>query len=167
VILGVVFRNPANLLPRHWLGPRSALFDVSGSEHFRNSQRLLSAAHVGAEQARPADWERQGCRLCAPLSAEGVTCPAVLHSVALAIPVTLCAWTVQAADLIQTAEQVGRFNSFLRVLEATGMADMLKRDGPFTVFAPTDEAFAQLPQGTLDRLWRGTSCSRRLSSRTS
>jgi transforming growth factor-beta-induced protein len=91
----------------------------------------------------------------------------VLHSVALAIPVTLCAWTVQAADLIQTAEQVGRFNSFLRVLEATGMADMLKRDGPFTVFAPTDEAFAQLPQGTLDRLWRGTSCSRRLSSRTS
>jgi uncharacterized surface protein with fasciclin (FAS1) repeats len=71
---------------------------------------------------------------------------------ALAIPVTLGAWTVQAADLIQTAEQVGRFNSFLGVLEATGMADMLKREGPFTVFAPTDEAFAQLPPGTLDRL---------------
>ena len=74
------------------------------------------------------------------------------RAAALAIPVTVGAWTVEAADLIQTAEQVGRFNSFLGVLEATGMADMLKREGPFTVFAPTDEAFAQLPPGTLDRL---------------
>jgi uncharacterized surface protein with fasciclin (FAS1) repeats len=38
------------------------------------------------------------------------------------------------------------------MLEATGMADMLKRKGPFTVFAPTDEAFAQMPPGTLHRL---------------
>jgi uncharacterized surface protein with fasciclin (FAS1) repeats len=79
-------------------------------------------------------------------------CASLSRAVALAIPVTLGAWTVQAADLIQTLEQVGRFNSFLGVLEATGMADMLKREGPFTVFAPTDEAFAQLPPGTLDRL---------------
>jgi uncharacterized surface protein with fasciclin (FAS1) repeats len=71
---------------------------------------------------------------------------------ALAIPVTLGGWTVQAADLIQTAERVGQFNSFLGVLEATGMADILRRGGPFTVFAPIDEAFAQLPPGTLDRL---------------
>jgi uncharacterized surface protein with fasciclin (FAS1) repeats len=79
-------------------------------------------------------------------------CATLSRAAALAIPVTLGAWTVQAADLIQTAEQVGRFNSFLGVLEATGMADMLKGEGPFTVFAPTDEAFAQLPPGTLDRL---------------
>jgi uncharacterized surface protein with fasciclin (FAS1) repeats len=79
-------------------------------------------------------------------------CAILPRAVALAIPVMLGAWTVQAADLIQTLEQVGRFNSFLGVLEATGMADMLKREGPFTVFAPTDEAFAQLPTGTLDRL---------------
>ena len=79
-------------------------------------------------------------------------CATLSRAVALAIPVTLGAWTVQAANLIQSAEQVGRFNSFLGVLEATGMADKLKREGPFTVFAPTDEAFAQLPPGTLDRL---------------
>jgi uncharacterized surface protein with fasciclin (FAS1) repeats len=79
-------------------------------------------------------------------------CATLSRAAALAIPVTVGAWTVEAADLIQTAEQVGRFNSFLSVLEATGMADMLKREGPFTVFAPTDEAFAQLPPGTLDRL---------------
>jgi Fasciclin domain len=79
-------------------------------------------------------------------------CATLSRAAALAIPVTLGAWTVQAADLIQTAEQVGRFNGFLGLLEAAGMADMLKREGPFTVFAPTDEAFAQLPPGTLDRL---------------
>src|ERR687897_160176 len=79
-------------------------------------------------------------------------CATLSRVVALAIPVTLGACPVQAANLIQTAEQVGRFNSFLGVLEATGMADMLQREGPFTVFAPTDEAFAQLPPGTLDRL---------------
>ena len=79
-------------------------------------------------------------------------CATSSRAVALAIPVTLAAWTVQAADLIETAEQVGRFNGFLGLLEAAGMADMLKREGPFTVFAPTDEAFALLPPGTLDRL---------------
>jgi uncharacterized surface protein with fasciclin (FAS1) repeats len=79
-------------------------------------------------------------------------CVTLSRAVALAIPVTLGAWTVQAADLIQTAKQVGRFNSFLTVLEATGIADVLEREGPFTVFAPTDEAFARIPPGTLDRL---------------
>jgi uncharacterized surface protein with fasciclin (FAS1) repeats len=79
-------------------------------------------------------------------------CATPSRAVALAIPVTLAAWTVQAADLIETAEQAGRFNGFLGLLEAAGMADMLKREGPFTVFAPTDEAFALLPPGTLDRL---------------
>ena len=79
-------------------------------------------------------------------------CATPSRAVALAIPVTLAAWTVQAAHLIETAEQVGRFNGFLGLVEAAGMADMLKREGPFTVFAPTDEAFALLPPGTLDRL---------------
>jgi uncharacterized surface protein with fasciclin (FAS1) repeats len=79
-------------------------------------------------------------------------CASLSRAVALAIPVTLGAWTVQAADLIQTAEQVGRFSNFLTMLEATGMADLLEREGPFTVFAPTDEAFAQMPPGMLDRL---------------
>jgi uncharacterized surface protein with fasciclin (FAS1) repeats len=78
-------------------------------------------------------------------------CPTLSRAVALAIPVTLGSWSVQAADLIQTLEQLGRFNHFLGVVEAAGMADMLKRDGPFTIFAPTDEAFAQLPPGTLDQ----------------
>jgi uncharacterized surface protein with fasciclin (FAS1) repeats len=77
---------------------------------------------------------------------------ALPRAVALAVPITLGAWTVQAADIIQTAEQVGRFNGFLHVLEAAGMVEMLKGKGPFTVFAPIDEAFGQLPPGALDWL---------------
>jgi uncharacterized surface protein with fasciclin (FAS1) repeats len=77
---------------------------------------------------------------------------ALPKAVALAIPLTLGAWTVQAADIIQTAEQVGRFDGFLHLLEATGTDEKLKGQGPFTVFAPTDEAFGQLPPGVLEWL---------------
>jgi uncharacterized surface protein with fasciclin (FAS1) repeats len=65
---------------------------------------------------------------------------------------TLGAWTVQAADIIQTAEEVGRFDGFLHLLEAAGVLEKLKDQGPFTVFAPTDEAFGQLPPGVLEWL---------------
>src|SRR5918996_4576380 len=74
------------------------------------------------------------------------------RAVALALPITLGAWTVQAADLIQTAEQDGRFNGFLHLLEAAGMVEVLEGEGPFTVFAPVDEAFGQLPPGVLEWL---------------
>src|SRR5918996_5759750 len=74
------------------------------------------------------------------------------RAVALALPITLGAWTVQAADIIQTAEQDGRFNGFLHLLEAAVMVEMLEGEGPFTVFAPIDEAFSQLPPGALDWL---------------
>ena len=77
---------------------------------------------------------------------------ALPRAVALAVPITLGAWTVQAADIIQTAEQVGRFNGFLQLLDAAGMVEMLKGQGPFTVFAPIDEAFGRLPPGALDWL---------------
>ena len=77
---------------------------------------------------------------------------ALPRAVALALPITLGAWTVQAADIIQTAEQDGRFDGFLHLLEAAGMVEMLEGEGPFTVFAPIDEAFGQLPPGALDWL---------------
>jgi uncharacterized surface protein with fasciclin (FAS1) repeats len=77
---------------------------------------------------------------------------ALPKAVALALPITLGAWTVQAADIIQTAEQDGRFNGFLQLLEAAGMVEVLEGDRPFTVFAPVDEAFGQLPPGVLEWL---------------
>jgi uncharacterized surface protein with fasciclin (FAS1) repeats len=77
---------------------------------------------------------------------------ALPKAVALAVPITLGAWTVQAADIIQTAEEFGRFDGFLHLLEATGVDEKLKGQGPLTVFAPIDEAFGQLPPGVLEWL---------------
>ena len=74
------------------------------------------------------------------------------RAVALAIPLMFSGWAAQAGDIVETAEYVGGFNGFLRVLEAAGMVEMLKGGGPFTVFAPTDEAFAKLPRGAVARL---------------
>ena len=77
---------------------------------------------------------------------------ALPKAVALAVPLTLGAWTAQAADIIRTAEQDGRFTGFLHLLEAAGMVEVLKGQGPFAVFAPDDEAFGQLPAGVLEWL---------------
>ena len=56
------------------------------------------------------------------------------------------------ADIVDTAVKAGQFNTLAAALEAAGLVDTLKGDGPFTVFAPTDEAFAKLPEGTVEKL---------------
>jgi uncharacterized surface protein with fasciclin (FAS1) repeats len=60
----------------------------------------------------------------------------------------------QAADIVETAESAGNFTTLLAAVEAAGLADTLKGEGPFTVFAPTDAAFGQLPEGTVESLLR-------------
>src|SRR6476619_8233310 len=60
--------------------------------------------------------------------------------------------TPRMADLVDTAVQNGNFNTLAAALQAAGLVDTLKGPGPFTVFAPTDAAFAKLPSGTLDSL---------------
>ena len=57
-----------------------------------------------------------------------------------------------AADIVDTAVAAGNFNTLVTAVKAAGLVDTLKGPGPFTVFAPTDEAFAKLPAGTLDAL---------------
>jgi uncharacterized surface protein with fasciclin (FAS1) repeats len=55
-------------------------------------------------------------------------------------------------DIVQTATEAGSFKTLLTAVEAAGLVETLQGTGPFTVFAPTDEAFAALPAGTLDGL---------------
>lgn len=55
-------------------------------------------------------------------------------------------------DIVETATEAGSFKTLLTAVEAAGLVETLQGDGPFTVFAPTDEAFAALPAGTLDGL---------------
>ena len=56
------------------------------------------------------------------------------------------------ADIVDTAVKAGSFNTLVAAVKAAGLVDTLKGAGPFTVFAPTDEAFAKLPAGTVDSL---------------
>ncbi|HVP52314.1 MAG TPA: fasciclin domain-containing protein [Terriglobales bacterium] len=55
-------------------------------------------------------------------------------------------------DIVDTAVSAGSFQTLARALQAADLVDTMKGPGPFTVFAPTDEAFAKLPAGTLDDL---------------
>ena len=59
-----------------------------------------------------------------------------------------------AGDIVEVATAAGQFNTLAAALEAANLIDTLKSDGPFTVFAPTDEAFAALPEGTVESLLR-------------
>lgn len=55
-------------------------------------------------------------------------------------------------DIVDTAVAAGSFNTLVAAVKAAGLVDTLKSPGPFTVFAPTDEAFAKLPEGTVEAL---------------
>jgi uncharacterized surface protein with fasciclin (FAS1) repeats len=55
-------------------------------------------------------------------------------------------------DIVDTAVEAGTFETLVAAVTAAGLVDTLKGDGPFTVFAPTDEAFAALPEGTVEGL---------------
>ena len=59
---------------------------------------------------------------------------------------------VATKDVVATALEAGHFQTLAKALEAAGLIETLKGKGPFTVFAPSDEAFAKLPSGTLDNL---------------
>jgi uncharacterized surface protein with fasciclin (FAS1) repeats len=59
-------------------------------------------------------------------------------------------------DIVETAVSAGSFNTLVTAVKAAGLVDVLKGEGPFTVFAPTDDAFAKLPEGTLEALLADT-----------
>jgi uncharacterized surface protein with fasciclin (FAS1) repeats len=65
---------------------------------------------------------------------------------------TVFAFSAPAADIVDTAVSAGSFNTLVTAVKAAGLVDTLKGEGPFTVFAPTDEAFAKLPAGTVESL---------------
>ena len=62
------------------------------------------------------------------------------------------ALSVMAQDIVDTAVKAGNFTTLVTAVKAAGLVDTLKGPGPFTVFAPTDAAFAKVPKATLDAL---------------
>ena len=71
---------------------------------------------------------------------------------ALCLSIRISPAQAQSKDIVDTAVSAGTFNTLAAALKATDLIATLKGAGPFTVFAPTDEAFAKLPAGTLDAL---------------
>ena len=74
---------------------------------------------------------------------------------ASAVAIALClpaANAAEKADIVQTAISNGSFKTLVAAVKAAGLVETLKGSGPFTVFAPTDEAFAKLPGGTVENL---------------
>ncbi len=76
----------------------------------------------------------------------------LLASTAAAVFAFSPAAFAQDADIVDTAVAAGSFNTLVAAVEAAGLVETLKGEGPFTVFAPTDDAFAALPEGTVETL---------------
>ncbi|WP_299831069.1 fasciclin domain-containing protein [uncultured Roseobacter sp.] len=85
-----------------------------------------------------------------------MTFPKLLKASVLAVTVALagCAATTTPPnpDIVEVAQSAGSFDTLVAAVSAADLVDTLKSDGPFTVFAPTDEAFAALPAGTVETL---------------
>ena len=76
----------------------------------------------------------------------------VMSSFAVFVGIMSAAAGARAADIVDTAVSAGSFNTLVAAVKAAGLVDTLKGSGPFTVFAPTDAAFAELPDGTVESL---------------
>jgi uncharacterized surface protein with fasciclin (FAS1) repeats len=75
-----------------------------------------------------------------------------LTALTVALGMTVSAGAANAKDIVDTAVDARNFTTLVAALGAAGLVDTLRGDGPFTVFAPTDEAFAALPAGTVETL---------------
>ena len=76
----------------------------------------------------------------------------LLMAFTMLLSVTTNVLAAAKKDIVDTAVAAGDFKTLAAALQAAGLVDTLKGPGPFTVFAPTDEAFAKLPAGTVEEL---------------
>ncbi len=75
-----------------------------------------------------------------------------LAAAAVALSISTVAKADMHGDIVEVAASDGRFTTLVAAIEAAGLVETLQGEGPFTVFAPTDEAFAALPEGTVEDL---------------
>jgi uncharacterized surface protein with fasciclin (FAS1) repeats len=75
-----------------------------------------------------------------------------MKKIFIAGAIAVASLSAQAKDIVETAVAAGSFKTLVTALQAAGLVDTLKGKGPFTVFAPTDEAFAKVPKADLDAL---------------
>lgn len=76
----------------------------------------------------------------------------LFQSAVAAVALTVSSFAFAKSDIVDTAKAAGTFNTLVTAVQAAGLVETLKGPGPFTVFAPTDEAFAKIPKAQLDAL---------------
>jgi uncharacterized surface protein with fasciclin (FAS1) repeats len=81
-------------------------------------------------------------------------CRSLLKAAMVAAPLSALGFSAQAADVVSTIQNQPQFSTLAKAIEAAGIAKPLQGSGPYTIFAPTDQAFAQLPPGTMDYLMK-------------
>lgn len=107
--------------------------------------RILASAAAIALLVGPATAFAQAAAPAAPMAPMAMPAPAA--------PATVAIPTIQpAGDLVATLKAAGQYNTFLKLLDASGLTPVLGSAGPLTVIAPTDAAYAALPAGTIDTL---------------
>lgn len=77
---------------------------------------------------------------------------AAIGATAVLAGVALPSLAGEKHDIVDTAVKAGNFKTLVAAVKAAGLVDTLKGEGPFTIFAPTDKAFAKLPKGTVESL---------------
>jgi uncharacterized surface protein with fasciclin (FAS1) repeats len=82
----------------------------------------------------------------------GLLAAAVVTVISFGVALNLSATSANNKDIVDTAVAAGSFKTLTAAIQAAGLTATLKGKGPFTVFAPTDDAFAKLPPGTVENL---------------
>ncbi|HLA80178.1 MAG TPA: fasciclin domain-containing protein [Thermoleophilia bacterium] len=123
--------------------------------------QVLAAAVVGLEAATSVqgediaitvDGDKVMVNGASVVSTDIPASNGVIHVIDAVILPPSMSEAATMADIVETALAAGDFSTLVAAVEAAGLVDTLRGDGPFTVFAPTDDAFAALPDGTLDDL---------------
>lgn len=86
----------------------------------------------------------------------GTDGPVVVNDAVVTPPFMVTGFEISPLDIVDTAAADGSFETLIAAVTAADLVDTLKGEGPFTVFAPTDDAFAALPEGTIDALLADT-----------
>ena len=119
------------------------------------SMILASTAMVGGAIAQPAATVRTQAQSAPAVAPPATPAPAVATPAPAAVS-NYAPFTVPtpAVDIVATLTAAGRFSTLIKAIDAAGLTGTLKQPGKLTLFAPTDEAFAALPAGTLDNLMK-------------
>jgi uncharacterized surface protein with fasciclin (FAS1) repeats len=115
----------------------------------RTLRLAAGLAVLGVVAGACADDGADSASTTTPAAAPATTAPMAPTTEA---PMGTSAPATAEADIVDTAIEAGDFTTLVAALQAAGLDDTLRGEGPFTVFAPTDDAFAALPAGTVEAL---------------